>query len=125
MIKSGFFYFCQIGMLPLKAILIIKNGWNDETQVKKIGLNLVEVVEQCIKVTNNQDTEIVGDKLNYFPPINERDKGKDWKTSELCLGYSIGQYITTTFTTMFSDRDNRNQILSSHYGFDRINIVAN
>jgi hypothetical protein len=57
-------------MLPLKAILIIKNGWNDETQVKKIGLNLVEAVEQCIKLTNNQDIEIVRDKLNCFPPIN-------------------------------------------------------
>jgi hypothetical protein len=101
-------------MLPLKAILIIKNGWNDETQVKKIGLNLVEAVEQCIKLTNNQDIEIVRDKLNCFPPINERDKGKDWKTSEFWLGYSIAQYIATTFTRMFSDRDNRNQILSSN-----------
>jgi hypothetical protein len=96
----------------LKAILIIKNGWNDETQVKKIGHNLVEAVQQCITVTNNQDLEIIREQLNFFPPINERYKAKDWKTSELWFGYGIAQFIATTFTRMFSDRDSRNQILS-------------
>ncbi|WP_414526372.1 hypothetical protein [Nodularia chucula] len=98
----------------LKAILIIKNGWNDETQVRKIGHDLDKAVEQCIKLANNQHLEILKDKLNFFPPISERYKAKEWKTSELWFGYSIAQYIATTFTRMFSDRDNRNKIFSGN-----------
>jgi hypothetical protein len=94
----------------LKAILIIQNGWNDETQVKKIGHDLATAVQQCIEVTNNQDIEMIKEQLNFFPSINERYKAKEWKASELWFGYSIAQYIATTFTRIFSNRDSRNQI---------------
>ncbi|MDD1415858.1 hypothetical protein MEN41_14840 [Dolichospermum sp. ST_con] len=42
--------------------------------------------------------------------------GEDWKTSELWFGYGIAQFIATTFTRMFSDRDSRNKILSGNLG---------
>lgn len=97
----------------LKSILIIKNNWSDEKELRsKFGHDLIKTAEKCIELTQSQEIKHIKNQLLIFTAIKSRYEGKDWTASELWLSYQLAQMIGTTFTRIFSNRDSRTQIIN-------------
>lgn len=95
----------------LKAILIIANNWDEDNIKKKICHNLVRAAQEAFNSTHSQEIKAIEKYVLFYPEINERYAGKDWKAKDLWKGYCIAQAIAATFTRLHSDRDTRQQIL--------------
>ncbi|MCM8797048.1 MAG: hypothetical protein NC923_04130 [Candidatus Omnitrophica bacterium] len=94
-----------------KAIIIIATGWNEDKVRKKIGHSLIVAAQEAFNFTQSKEIKEIEKKLSFYPEINERYAGKDWKARELWKGYCLAQVVATIFTRLHSDRDTRQQIL--------------
>lgn len=95
----------------LKAILVIKAGWDENKLKRKIGHNLANAAQEVILATNRIEIQDLKDEYSFLPDISERYQGRDWKNIDLFRGYCLAQATATAFTRMFSDRDVRPQII--------------
>lgn len=95
----------------LKATIIMANNWDEDTIRTKIGHNLVRAAQEAFNSTQNQDIKAIEKYLSFYPEINERYSGRDWKARDLWKGYCIAQAVAATFTRLHSERNTRQQIL--------------
>jgi HEPN domain-containing protein len=94
----------------LKAILIIKAGWDEKRLIKSIGHDLKQAAEEVLTITNRPEIQELKDGYAFFPQIDVRYQSKEWNNMDLWRGYLLAQSTATTFTRMFSKRDIRPQI---------------
>jgi hypothetical protein len=88
----------------LKAILVIKDdSWDEDKLKKKIGHNLSKAIEDCISVTESKELQNLRSRMSFFPPVDDRYKGKARKNADLWQGYALAQVVGAIFTRMFSD----------------------
>jgi hypothetical protein len=95
----------------LKAILIINdNSWEEKKLRKKIGHDLSKAINSCVRVTGSKELQNLRSQVTFFPPVDDRYKGKARKNADLWQGYVLAQVVGAIFTRMFSDRDTRPQL---------------
>ncbi len=95
----------------LKAILIINdNSWDEKKLKNKIGHDLIKAIDYCVSVTGSKELQNLRSRMSFFPPVEDRYKGKARKNADLWQGYALAQVVGAIFTRMFSDRDTRPQI---------------
>jgi hypothetical protein len=95
----------------LKSIIIAKSGWSEEQIKRRISHDLNKAAREVITVTNNDEFKKLGPEYSFFPEIDERYSGRDWKPIDLWRGYCLAQTTATIFTRLYSDRDTRNQFV--------------
>ncbi|HEY9820545.1 MAG TPA: hypothetical protein V6D35_07160, partial [Candidatus Sericytochromatia bacterium] len=97
----------------LKAILIINdNSWDEKKLKNKIGHDLIKAIDYCVSVTGSKELQNLRSRMSFFPPVDDRYKGKARKNADLWQGYALAQVVGAIFTRMFSDRDTRSQLFS-------------
>lgn len=103
---------CRMGVeMFLKSIIVANLGWSEEQVKRKISHDLNIAVREVTTATNNDEIKKLGPEYAFFPEIDERYSGRDWKPIDLWRGYCLVQATATIFTRMYSDRDTRSQIV--------------
>ena len=84
--------------------MIIKDdSWNEDKLRKKIGHDLSKAIDYCVSVTGSKELQTLRSRMIFFPPVDDRYKGKARKNADLWQGYALAQVVGAIFTRMFSD----------------------
>lgn len=94
----------------LKSIITVQKGWSEREVKKKIGHDLNKAASEVTILTNSDEFKKLALEYSFFPEINERYSGKNWKPADLWKGYCLAQATATIFTRIYSKRDTRSQI---------------
>ncbi len=93
----------------LKAVVIIANNWSEKEIKRKIGHNLIVAAQEAFNCTQNQEIKAIEKNLLFYPEVDVRYTGKEWKPRELWKGYCIAQVVASIFARLHSGRDIRQQ----------------
>lgn len=103
---------CRMGVeMFLKSVIVANLRWSEEQVKRRISHNLNKAASEVASVTNNDEIKKLGPEYSFFPDIDERYSGRDWKPIDLWKGYCLVQATAAIFTRMYSDRDTHSQII--------------